>query len=243
MMLLRALYAEQLKCKRNLIWLAFFILPLFPAFFGSINYTNNLSILKNGWYDLWCQHTLFAASFFIPAQLGVFCAWQWRLEHSGYNWNTLLSVPVPRCCIYGAKLLLSAGIALLSQLCIGVIYVICGKAIGLQEPLPPELFHWLLCGTAGSITVCAVQLFLSMLIRTFAAPVGIALFGGISGLCIMAKGGAFLFPYSLLCLGMRANNPRLVLSLPAFLLSCAGFTIFFAVLAMITLYQQDARTN
>ena len=37
--------AERSKLKHSPMWLAFFLLPLIPAFFGTINYLNNLTIL------------------------------------------------------------------------------------------------------------------------------------------------------------------------------------------------------
>ena len=93
-MLLRALRGELLKGRRNPVWLVFLVLPLFPAVLGTMNYLGNVSVLTDGWYSLWTQHTLFSASLFLPAQFGVFCAWQWRLEHSGSNWNACRSAPI-----------------------------------------------------------------------------------------------------------------------------------------------------
>ena len=73
-MLLRCLKVEILKCKRSPVWLAFLVLPLFPAVLGTVNYLGNQEVLENGWYSLWSQHTLFSSMFFLPAQFGVFCA-------------------------------------------------------------------------------------------------------------------------------------------------------------------------
>ena len=78
-MLLRCVRSELMKCRRAPVWLAFLVLPLFPAVLGTVNYLGNLQVLDSGWYSLWTQHTLFASMFFLPAQFGVFCAWQWRL--------------------------------------------------------------------------------------------------------------------------------------------------------------------
>ena len=83
--------------------------------------------------------------------------------------------------------------------------------------------------------ICAFQLCLSLVIRSFAVPVGIALIGGILGLVAMAKGYGVWFPYSLLCLGMRANQPggAMQCSTEQFLLNALfylGVCIIFAVL-------------
>ncbi len=239
-MLLRCLKAELYKCRRSPVWLAFLVLPVFPALLGTGNYLANIEVLDNGWYSLWGQHTLFSSVFFLPALLGVFCGWQWRLEHADHNWNSFLTAPVPVGALYAAKLILAAGVSLLAQGWIGVLYLLSGKLAGLSGPLPPELPGWLLFGALGGVSVCAVQLFFSMVIRAFAPPVAFGLAGGILGLMVTAQGWGYAFPYSLLCLGMRANNPQMELDLSFFFLSALGYTGVFVLLALGYLRRRDA---
>ena len=47
MMLWRLLKTERMKLKRSPVWLAFLIMPVIPAFLGTINYLGNLELLKN----------------------------------------------------------------------------------------------------------------------------------------------------------------------------------------------------
>lgn len=239
-MLLRCLKAELYKCRRSPVWLAFLVLPVFPALLGTGNYLANIEVLDNGWYSLWGQHTLFSSVFFLPALLGVFCGWQWRLEHADHNWNSFLTAPVPVGALYAAKLILAAGVSLLAQGWIGVLYLLSGKLAGLSGSLPPELPGWLLFGALGGVSVCAVQLFFSMVIRAFAPPVAFGLAGGILGLMVTAQGWGYAFPYSLLCLGMRANNPQMELDLSFFFLSALGYTGVFVLLALGYLRRRDA---
>ena len=239
-MLLRCLKAELQKCRRSPVWLAFLVLPIFPAILGTGNYLGNLEVLENGWYSLWSQHTLFSSMFFLPALLGVFCAWQWRLEHTDHNWNSFLTAPVPVGALYGAKLILAAVVSLLAQVCIGVLFLLSGKIAGISGPVPPELPEWLLCGALGGISVCAVQLFFSLVIRAFAPPVAFGLVGGILGLLFTAQGWGYAFPYSLLCLGMRANTPQMELDLKPFVLSALVYTVVFAFLSLRYLQRRDA---
>ena len=213
---------------------------MFPALLGTGNYLANIEVLDNGWYSLWGQHTLFSSVFFLPALLGVFCGWQWRLEHADHNWNSFLTAPVPVGALYAAKLILAAGVSLLAQGWIGVLYLLSGKLAGLSGPLPPELPGWLLFGALGGVSVCAVQLFFSMVIRAFAPPVAFGLAGGILGLMVTAQGWGYAFPYSLLCLGMRANNPQMELDLSFFFLSALGYTGVFVLLALGYLRRRDA---
>ena len=238
-MLIRCLKAELLKCRRSPVWIAFLILPIFPAFLGTFNYLANLGVLQSEWYSLWSQHTLFSSMFFLPALLGVFCAWQWRLEHTDHNWNSFLTAPVPVGDLCLAKLIWAAIMSLLSQAWIGALFIVSGLLAGLSLSNLPALWHWLLFGAIGGITVCTVQLFLSLVIRSFAIPVAIGLLGGIGGMIMMAEGFGLCFPYSLLALGMRANNPQMELPVGSFLLSCAAFILLFSGLAITWLQKRD----
>ena len=116
-MLLRCLRAELGKCRRAPVWLAFVVLPVVPAILGTANYLGNIEVLDNAWYSLWSQHTLFSSLFFLPALLGVFCAWQWRLEQAGHNWNSFFTAPVPLADLCLAKLILAAGTSVLAPIC------------------------------------------------------------------------------------------------------------------------------
>lgn len=238
-MILRALHAECIKGKHAPVWLAFIVLPLIPAGLGTANYLGNLSLLKSSWYSLWTQHTLFASFFFLPALLAVYCAWQWRLEHSDRNFNSFLTAPVPAWTLYLGKLIPAIAVSVLAQAIIGVLFVISGKLAGISDPLPPELLGWLLCGALGSVAVCAVQLFLSLLIRSFAISVALGLLGGIAGLMVTAQGWGMYFPYSLLAVGMRANNPNLEIDVGQLALSSGLFTLIFAVLTVYLLASRD----
>lgn len=136
-MVLRCLRAELMKCRRAPVWLAFLVLPLFPAVLGTFNYLGNLEVLDAGWYSLWTQHTLFASMFFLPAQFGVFCAWQWRLEHADHNWNAALTAPVPVRALYLGKLLLDLGVSALAMALIGLLFLLSGRLAGISAPLAP----------------------------------------------------------------------------------------------------------
>lgn len=88
--------------------------------------------------------------------------------------------------------------------------------------------------------MCAVQLFFSLVIRAFAPPVTIGLIGGILGLLVTAQGLGYAFPYSLLCLGMRANNPQMKLQMLPFFFSTLIYTAVFAILAVGYIRRWDA---
>lgn len=203
----KTLHAERIKLQHNPVWLAFLFFPIIPAIMGSFNYLQNIAILQGKWYDLWSQQTLFSCFFFLPALIGAYCSYLNRLEHLNHNWNTVMTMPVPISNFVLSKLFSAALIVLLTQLWTGMLFFLSGKIMGIDTALPSDLHAWLFYGAIGGIVISAIQLVLSLVIRSFAIPVGISLIGGISGLFAIAKGFGVWNPYALLALGMRANHP------------------------------------
>lgn len=242
-MLLKMIRADAMKLRRSPVWLAFLFLPIIPALLGTLNYNNNLGLLTEEWYSLWTQHTLFTCYFFLPIMLGIYCSYLMRLEHSNHNWNKLLTMPVPTWQIFVSKLFSASLMIVLSELWIGALFILSGKLVGLNSPLPPELISWLACGTLGGIVMAAAQLFISLIIRSFALPVGIALAGGLSGLVALAKGFGHIYPYSLMAYGMRANAPQTLLDsgYMSFVIVCLIFIALFVVLGSLWLTKRDVK--
>lgn len=240
-MFFRTFRAERMKLKRSPVWLAFFILPVLPAFMGTFNYLQNTGILQERWYSLWTQHTLFTCYFFLPSIIGVYCSYLCRLEHTNHNWNSVMTMPVPVIYIYLSKLLAASVMVFFTQFWVGVLFVISGKLSNLAGPVPPELFKWLVYGVISGIVICAVQLCFSLVIRSFAVPVGIAMTGGIGGIAALSKGYGVLYPYSLLDLGMRANNPQgpMGCSMGQFIASCLIYLVFCTIFAVLWLKRRD----
>ena len=241
----RALKAEGMKLRHSPVWLAFIQLPILPALIGTFNYVQNIGILQDEWYSLWTQHTLFSCYFFLPAIIGVYCSYLYRLEHLNHNWNSVMTMPIPVSYFFLAKLCIASAMVILTQVWTGVLYLLSGKLAGLSSPVPGQFPEWLLTGAAGAIVICAVQLCFSLMIRSFAVPVGLALMGGIAGLGMLAKGYGGFFPYSLLSLGMRANQPGgpMQCALEHFLLSCALYVLACVLWAALWMKRRDVHTG
>ena len=244
-MLFTVVKTEILKLRRAPVWIAFFTLPLLAAVMGTFNYLQNIGILTKEWHSLWTQHTIFSSFFFLPSLIGVLCAYQWRLEHRENNWNSLMTLPVSVQSIFAGKLIVSAGLVVLTQALTGALFVVCGKYAGFTNAVPSELPRWLLLGVCAGISIASVQLALSMIIKSFAIPVGVALIGGILGLAMASAGWGLFCPYSLLSLGMNANGSGYLTTgdtLP-FFISCAVFTLLPALFAMQRLKKKDVETR
>ena len=126
-MLATCIRMEQKKLKHSHLWLVFAVIPVIPAVMGAGNYMQNLELLKSGWYSLWTQVSLFYANFFYAPLIAVYCSYIWRVEHMNYNWNTLMTMPVPRRDIFLSKLLLSLECTVGLQLWLWILYLITGK--------------------------------------------------------------------------------------------------------------------
>ena len=198
--------AEFMKLRRSPIWLAYLLLPAFSCFIGSANYSANLEVLTPGWENLWTQQTIFICYFFLPPLLGVGCSYLWRLEHAGANWNSLMCAPVSPGCVFGAKLVVGAVLSAVSFASIAAFYVVSGVVLGVPGTFPiAQIALYLGLGFLGSLVIVAFQLVVSMLVRSFAAPVGMALAGGVAGLMATIAGAGYVFPYSLMQMGMNSN--------------------------------------
>lgn len=239
-MLLKCIKTEATKLRHSYLWLVFLAVPVLPTMMGTGNYKMNLGLLTEGWYSLWTQQSLFYASFFYGPLIALYCSYTWRIEHLNYNWNHLMTMPVPERDIFGGKLILAMGCTVGLQLWIWILYILAGKLSGL--PGLPELpiFFWLLRGSLGGLAVTALQLVLSMMIRSFAVPIALALLGSVAGMLLSSGGYGLFWPYSLMTMGMNANDSSDRLSnLGGFLLSTALFFLLFTVLGIVRLKRQD----
>lgn len=243
-MLLRCIKSENLKLRRSFILPACILIPIIPAIMGTFNYLQNIEILTGQWYSLWTQHTLFYACFFYAPLIALYCSYLWRLEHRNNNWNVLMTAPVSVPCLYLGKLAVIFQVTLITQIWVGILFVVCGTIIGLPGFCPPVILLWLLRGTVAAAAIGSLQLFLSMVIRSFSIPIGIALIGGILGMLLFNKGAGLCWPYSLMIMGMNSNKAEDALDggiLP-FILSTLVFFALFCLIAVKILKNRDVHT-
>ena len=244
-MLLRCIQAENLKLKHSVIYLAFIAIPVIPAIMGTFNYLQNLDLLKSGWYSLWTQITLFYASFFYAPLIGIYCSYLWRLEHMHNNWNHFMTMPVSVADSFLGKLFVILKVTLLTQIWISVLFFISGKLAGFPGIFPAQIFLWLLRGTLAAIAIASLQLLLSMVIRNFAIPIGIALFGSVAGVLANNAGLGYIWPYSLMMLSMNSNKTEDVMTAMgdtiSFYVSVILFFLLFAGAAIWLLKTRDVK--
>lgn len=241
-MLFKLIKAERLKLKRSPLWLAFLFMPVIPALLGTLNYMANIEILQSEWFSLWTQHTLFTCYFFLPIMIGIYSSYIMRQEENNRNWNKVLSMPVSRNLVFIAKLVQVFSMILFSEIWICALFVISGKVIGLTSAIPwVKLMIWCLFGTLGGTVIAAIQLMISLFIKSFALPVGIALGGGLSGLVFLAKHLGHIWPYSLMAYGMNSNAPQELLESGYvwFVVICIVYIVLFMTISSMILSRRD----
>ena len=239
-MLFACVRTEQKKLRHSHLWVAFLVIPLLPTVMGAANYMNNLGLLKSEWYSLWTQHSLFYANFFYAPLIALYCSYIWRVEHLNYNWNHLMTMPVSAADVFLSKLLLAVRCTVFLQIWMWVLFLIAGKAVGLPGMPDLQILVWLLRGSLGALAITSLQLLLSMIIRSFAVPIALALLGSVAGL-LASNGGLGLFwPYSLMLMGMNANKTEdMVSSSLGFGISTLVFFVVFTGVGILWLKKKD----
>ena len=243
-MLINAIRAENLKSRHSNMWVAVLILPLLTAAIGAIIYGINASAnLYDGavWQQLWLQTGLFYGYFFFPILIAICASYLWRLEHTNHNWNSLMTTPVPRSTIFIAKLVVLAKSILAAQVLLMVFIIIVGKVVfRFEQPIPINMLWWLFMGWFSALSVGAVQLYLSMRIRSFAVPVGLAVCLSIGGLAFHIAGLSEMFPYSQIILGLSSQDEVLPIdSITTLVPMVLVYTVLFVILATNHLKKAD----
>ena len=236
-MLLACMKSEQIKLRRSFIWIAFVLIPLIPALMGTQNYLNNIELLKSEWLSLWTQETLFYSNFFFAPLIAIYCSYLWRMENQNKNRYMLLTQPVL------GKFITILKITFFTQFWVFLLFLISGKLVDLPGLPPAQTFAYTIRGLLGGAAIAALQLLISMIVRSFAAPIAIAVAGSISGLIAANSKYGLYYPYSLMMLGMNANKSDDMLSGNnlSFFLFCFFYLVLFCCIAIFLLKHQDVK--
>lgn len=195
-----AFTAETIKLKRSLAWPIVVLLPIVLALAGAATRLASGTTPANGWHTVWLQSVGFYGLFPLAIGIAILGSLVWRTEHHGSNWNVLMSGPTTSLNIVCAKASMVAGLAALMQVVLLSSVVAIGKlAFGLPGMVPTKYLGITVLLSVATIPVAIAQSALSMFLRSFAAPIAVALVAsGISTVALMALGNAALLsPYAL----------------------------------------------
>lgn len=180
--------AELIKLKRSSTWIIAVILPVLAVVTGTVNLASNTEVLDAGWASFTSQVVLFYGLLFYSMGISLLAAAVWRVEHRGTNWNLLLTSTT------GATRLALAKIAVvLLPVAIMETVLVAGTAISgtlflhLEGPLPWEFVAVGLIAIIAALPLIALQSLLSMLLRSFAAPVALCLVGCVLGVAAVTS--------------------------------------------------------
>ncbi len=195
-----ALSAELVKLKRSLAWPMLVLLPIVLVLAGAATQLADGRAPENGWHTVWLQSVGFYGLFPLAIGIAILGSLVWRVEHRGSNWNALMSGPTSSLRIVTAKAVVVAGLTGIMQVVLLAALIVIGKAaFGLPGMLPGEYLAVTGLLIVATIPAAAIQSALSMFLRSFAAPVAVALVAsGISTAALMAIGNAALVsPYAI----------------------------------------------
>lgn len=176
------LAAEAIKLKRSSAWVVVILLPLLAVFAGTFNFYANREVFSQTWESLTSQMTVFYSMFFCSLGVALLTSTVWRVEHRGTSWNAMRTTPHSPMAVALAKTLVIFVPVLAMQVVFMVLAWISGTFImGLGPAMPLVFIVADLLAIVGALPLIAVQSLLSMLMRSFAAPVAVAFVGCVVG--------------------------------------------------------------
>lgn len=128
----------------------------------------------NPWHILLLFMNVIYALLFLPLMTGVLAGLICRYEHQAGGWKQLLTLPITRGKVFTGKYIILMALVLFIQLLyLGAVYGV-GWAKGFTEPFPLEIvWKSIFGGWIASFPLVALQLWMSILFKNFAAPLAV----------------------------------------------------------------------
>jgi len=154
----------------------------------------------------------------------------------------VMSSPVSIASVYIAKFIVVSILILFAQaLFVGLYWVAGTMLLSIPGSLPLEVLGWTVRGWYASLSIIALQLGFSIRIRSFATPIGISLCAVFLGLGMYVANLGYLFPFSLLTIGMSVLSQEGLSSVQnmMFLIMTMFFIILFSTMSIRRLKHRD----
>ena len=248
---MRSVCAEFMKLRRSLVWVVVVALPVVSVVLGSATTLSTGRELDDGWHTLWLRVVVFQGLFPLALGIAVLASLLWRVEHRGGNSTALRAAPVSALEIFTGKVAV-LGILLATLQVVQIVAVAAAGTLvfGLPGTLPAR--YLLISGviTLAGLPLAAVQTALSMVMRSFAAPVAVALTGATASvLLLLSKVDAAIIavPYALLGratqlgTGVLADDEPLTTAITTVVGAAVLFTVLIAGASAILLDRRDVR--
>ncbi|MDQ0494587.1 ABC transporter permease [Paenibacillus brasilensis] len=164
----RLLSVERMKMAKSPVWLLALVSPALAVLVGL------LANPGGNWLLLLSAMLTMHALLFMPMLTAVFGSLVCRFEHGGGGWKQLLSLPLSRTSLYAAKLTIIMALVGLTQLLFGGALLGVGAVQDMNGPIPwAVIAQSLLAGWVACLPLAALQLMVSFLWSSFAAPLAL----------------------------------------------------------------------
>lgn len=164
----RILSAERLKMAKSPVWLLILISPLIALLIGLLSSTSG------SWEALLGVMVTLHGMLLLPMLTGVFTSFVCRFEHAGGGWKQLLVLPLTRAGLYLGKFTIVLSLLAGTQLLLFGTIVLVGLIQGHADPVPwGFLAGKLLLGLLACVPLAALQMFVSLIWSSFAAPLAL----------------------------------------------------------------------
>ncbi|WP_077623010.1 ABC transporter permease [Sediminibacillus massiliensis] len=167
------LQSEWYKLRKSKVASIILLGPLVGFFMGlTPNFVDEAGM--NEWIISLLTMNLTYALLFLPLITGVIASVMCRYEHQAGGWKQLLSLPVTRGKVFVAKYVLIMFLVFALQLLYLASIYGSGMIKGLTDPFPLEII-WksILGGWIATFPLVALQLWMSILFKSFAAPLAV----------------------------------------------------------------------
>lgn len=165
------LRSEWLKLRKSKILPIIFVGPLIGLFIGLTYNMDLMEGVANDWYIALMGMNFTYALLFLPLITGVLASVICRYEHQAGGWKQLLAMPVTRGKVFISKYALVMFLVMVIQLLyLASVYTV-GMIKGFTTPFPIDIvWKSIFGGWVATLPLVALQLWMSMLFKSFAAP-------------------------------------------------------------------------
>ncbi|KUH43844.1 ABC transporter permease (plasmid) [Bacillus mycoides] len=232
MLNLRLFLAEFHKIKKTKIWLLLFISPLLTGMLTYLKVSDTLASLNN-WEIIYSFASIIHAMIFLPLLTGIFTAFICRHDHLHGGWKQLLVQPIKRYQLYCTKAIFVLFFIIITQLLFLLEIIIVGSICGITGPFPTTyIFKSLIGGIFTTLPLIALQMWLSAIWSSFAAPMVVCVGLTIPGM-IISQSERFgpIYPWSQPLLAMLPSGSEtglLFISTKSILIVLISFIVLFA---------------
>ncbi|MED1487941.1 ABC transporter permease [Bacillus smithii] len=204
--MLKLFQSEFLKLRKSSIWLLTLVSPVLSALFRLNN--SMYDKLDHPWLLTFALMSSVHSLLFLPLLTGVFSAFLCRYEHVGGGWKQLLALPVTRKNVYFVKFFMVLGLLGMTQILFVGAFLLIGILKGFSAPVPWKEIGWsIFSGWIACIPLAALQIFVSAVWTSFAAPLALNVIFTLPNILIVhsAKYGPF-YPWAQPFLGMMLHS-------------------------------------